>query len=125
MDDAQGSRFDAEGHGQLAPEFAVELYGHLGTGGPGADLLGGERPHRAVQGPTCHDPGEDVGPEEGAHALDEDGLERTTRQEAGARHLVVPAVEVPVSYYGEPRDVRVVAMDYLQLRELVPEKHPE
>jgi hypothetical protein len=37
-DDVQGGGLDAEGHGQSAPELAVELYGYLCARGHGVDL---------------------------------------------------------------------------------------
>src|SRR5215203_1712378 len=113
-DYVQGAWFDAEGHGQPAPELTVELYWHLCAGGPGVDLRRGKRPHRAVEGPSRHDPGEDVGPQEVAHALDQDGFERAASQQAGSRHPVVAAVVVAVGDYGEPRSVDLVAVAYLQ-----------
>src|SRR5918997_1762264 len=81
-DYVQGAWFDAEGHGQSAPELTVELYGHLCAWGPRVNLRRGKRPHRAVEGPSRHDPGEDVRPQEVAHALDQDGLELAARKRA-------------------------------------------
>src|SRR5918993_5697963 len=125
MNHVQGARLDAERHGQLTPEFAVELHGHFSAFGPCVDLPGHEGLHRAIQRPPRHDPGEDIGPEEGAHALDQDGLELAARQQAWPRHPVVPAVEVAVGDYGKPRDFDLVAVADLQWREPVPEEHPE
>src|SRR3712207_1692113 len=121
----QGGRFDAEGHGQAAPELAVELYGHLRARGPDADLRRGKRGHRAVEGPPGHDAGEDVGPQDVAQALDQDGLELAARKQTRPRHPVVAAVVLAVGDYGEPRGVDLVAEEYLQRGEPVPEEHFE
>src|SRR5215211_4729297 len=125
MDYVQGAWFDAEGHGQSAPELTVELYGHLCAWGLGVDLRRGKRRHRAVEGPSRHDPGEDVRPQEVAHALDQDGLERAAGQQAWPCYPVVAAVVVAVGDYGEPCGVDIVAIAYLQRGEPVPEEHFE
>src|SRR5215210_1684297 len=125
MDYVQGAWFDAEGHGQSAPELTVELYGHLCAWGPGVNLRRGKRRHRAVEGPSRHDPGEDVRSQEVAHALDQDGLQLAARTQAWPRHPVVAAVVLAVGDYGEPRSVDLVAEEYLQRGEPVSEKHLE
>src|ERR671911_689372 len=125
MDYVQGAWFDAEGHGQSAPELTVELYGHLCAWGPGVNIRGGNRRHRAVEGPSRYDPGEDVGPQEVAHALNQDGLELAARKQAWPRLPVVAAVVLAVGYYGEPRGVDLLPDQHLQWGERVPEEHFE
>src|SRR5918997_1875220 len=121
----QGGWFDAKGHGQSAPELTVELYGHLRARSPDVDLLRGKGGHRAVEGPSGHDAGEDVGPQDVAQALDQDGLELAARKQTWPRHPVVAAVVLAVGDYGEPRGVDLVAEEYLQRGEPVPEEHFE
>src|ERR687894_462994 len=124
-DHSQGGRLHAEGHRQLAPELAVDLDRDVVAGRVGVDLCRLERLHGAVEGPAEDNSPEDVWPEEGAHALYEDGFEPAAGQEARARHPVVAAVVVAVGDYGEPRDADVVARGDPDGGEPVAEEHPE
>src|ERR671916_1863563 len=124
-DHSQGGRLHTEGHRQLAPELAVDLDRDVVAGRVGVDLCRLERLHGAVEGPAEDNSPEDVWPEEGAHALYEDGFEPAAGQEARARHPVVAAVVVAVGDYGEPRDADVVARGDPDGGEPVAEEHPE
>ena len=59
----------------MAPELAVYLYGNTPAQGLCPDILNREGLRSPVQWPLCQDAGEDVGPQETAHLLDQDDLQ--------------------------------------------------
>jgi uncharacterized membrane protein len=124
-DNLESLRLNAEGHRQTPPDLAVELYRHVGARGAGTQLLGREGSQGAVEGPFGQDAGEDVGPQEHAHAFDEYCLEFTVGEQTRAGHPEVSAVEVAVGDDGEPGDASRVAVDHLHRGEFLLEEHLE
>ena len=68
-------RFYAEGHRETAPDLAVYLYWDASCArGLSLDILRRKGIRGAVQGTLRQDAGQDIGPQDTAHLLDEDYL---------------------------------------------------
>ncbi len=74
----------------MAPELAVYLYRDTRALGLRLDILRRKGLRSAVQGPLRQDAGEDIGPQETAHLLDEHDLQLAASKGSIFGYLEVP-----------------------------------
>ena len=80
----------------MAPELAVYLYRDTPARGLRSDILRRKGLRIVVQGPLRQDTGEDVGPQNTAHLLDEHDLQVTACKGSIFGYLEVSPIEVAV-----------------------------
>ena len=109
----------------MAPDLAVYLYRDALARGLRPDILRRKGLRSPVQWPLRQDVGEDVGPQETAHLLDEHDLQLATSQGSVFGYLEVPSVVVAVGNDGQLPHVGRFPVYEVQVRQVAPEVHFE